>query len=87
MNLYLMSREGETGYDEFEGFVVAAISPEKARCVHPREHLADQDWMDNPDSRFRDIWFTFNERENIKCKFLGKTKLKAGVVLASFNAG
>jgi hypothetical protein len=32
-------------------------------------------------------WVSFEDRQLVDVKFLGKTDLKTGVVLASFNAG
>ena len=72
MNLYLIARIGTTGYDEYDSAVVAANTAKEAQHTHPSEYGSG--WV-HPDQ--------------VKVTYLGaaKTRLKAGVICASFNAG
>ena len=35
MNLYLLTQDEETGYDTFDSVVVAALTGEQAKKIHP----------------------------------------------------
>jgi hypothetical protein len=73
MKLYFLSQSTNNGYDTFNACVVAATSADKARLITPSE--ADSgSWADPR-------W--------VYVSYLGTAKrgTKAGIVLASFNAG
>ena len=72
MNLYLIARIGETDYDEYDSAVVAAKTVREAQHTHPCEYR-----------------FGWVHPDQVKVTYLGvaKTRLKVGVVCASFNAG
>ncbi len=72
MNLYLLSQNVNDGYDTYDSCVVAAESADEARTITP--------------SSFGYGWCSPNE---VVVKFIGNATegVKAGIVLASFNAG
>jgi len=73
MNLYLIDRIGHVGYDEFDGFVIAAESETEARSLC---NQADEG----------DIW---GNQLDATCELIGTAKdgTNKGVILESFNAG
>jgi hypothetical protein len=75
MNLYLIERKGETGWDEYDGFVVAARTQKEAREVACERARRDTDFLRESGS---------------SCILLARKMLKGGreprVVLGSFNA-
>ena len=66
------------GYDTFDSAVVVAQTETEARRTHPYGSAAD--WQDN-------VWAT--KPEDVYVKLIGTAlpSQRAGVVLASFNAG
>jgi hypothetical protein len=74
MNLYLISQNVNTGSDTYDSAVVAALSEDDARAIHPSKYEAQETWCD---------------KENVTVKLIGTatTGIKAGVICASFNAG
>jgi len=78
MNLYLISRKDDCGYDETEAAIVAAYNPRAARRLvigGDEKRYGDEDfWMDT---------------KNVTCKLLAENvKVKeAGSILESYNAG
>lgn len=73
MNLYLLERHDDVGYDEFDSIVVAALSEDAARAIRPRGGWA-------PDVAWDDV-------ETLTCVNIGVTHLPTGIVHTSFNAG
>ena len=79
MNLYLLTQDEETGYDTYDSVVVAALSEEQAKKMHPSGDDAwgywSGCWPANP--------------ENVEVKLIGKAVkgTVSGVILSSFNAG
>jgi hypothetical protein len=74
MKLYLISQEVNNEYDTFDSAIVAANSAEHARFIHPACYANKSTWCDP---------------EDVKVVLVGTATLgtKAGVILASFNAG
>lgn len=74
MKLWLISRIGQTSYDEYESAVVAAKDEAAARATHPSNY---------PDS---DTWVPPGQ---VRVEYIGQARrgMPAGVVCASFNAG
>ncbi|ANZ49094.1 hypothetical protein FDI85_gp272 [Erwinia phage Machina] len=75
MNLYLLERQDDVGYDEFDSIVVAAPSEAVARATKPG-------WR----GRWTDVYCD-EDGVILRCELIGTTHLEAGVVHASFNAG
>lgn len=89
MNLYLVSRTDDIGYDEYDAFVCAAESEEQARKMLPfDEELVREETEEN--IRNLTIWEWTNDLNNIEVTHIGKADekyTKPTVILASFNAG
>jgi len=81
MNLYLVSKKGSIGYDEYDSVIVSAKSTKDARTIHP-DPLAYGEWS----WRGEVAWIRFSKVDCLVVEYLGKTKRKRGVVLSSFNA-
>ncbi len=81
MKLYLLSQDENNGYDTYDSCVVAADSIKAARQIYPSGN-----WPARA-NKYGDIWAT--SPKNVKVERIGTAKpgTKAGVVLASFNAG
>ncbi len=79
MKLWLISQKQNNGYDTYDSAVVAAESEAAARLITPDGRPFTMEfyysWCDGP--------------EHVTAQYLGEAEpeLKAGVVLASFNAG
>lgn len=77
MKLYIVKRIGDTDWDQYEGFVVAANSPAEARKL-----CADviKGNYNNSDAK------TWSDPEQTTCKVL-KPGLEPRIVLDSYKAG
>jgi hypothetical protein len=96
MNLYLLSQTENRGYDTFDSCVVCAPNEEQAKTIHPRgdlNYVSGRGWIwcDYPYLRSElsmgvDRW---SSPENVTATLIGVAdpSVKAGVVIASFNAG
>jgi hypothetical protein len=77
MNIYLLSQSDNRGYDTYDSCVVYAESDDAARLITPSEYakFGRGEWASCP--------------ENVEVLYLGAATLsmRAGVILASFNAG
>lgn len=85
MNLYLVKRTDEIGYDEYDAFVCAAESAEQARSMPPVD-----EWLTGELLSSNIIWEWTNDLNKIKVEYVGKADekyTKPTVILASFNAG
>jgi hypothetical protein len=73
MNIYLLERVGRVGYDEYDGFVIAATSETEARNL-----------CDSADEG--DIW---DNQLDVTCTLVGTASedTEKGIILGSFNAG
>jgi len=76
LNLYLLTRNGGVGWDQFDSFVVAASWSHAARA-YAAERAGEWDGCD------------WRKASDATVKYIGKAgqRVKAGVVLGSFNAG
>jgi hypothetical protein len=77
MNLYLISQSVNNDYDTFDSAIVAAESDEDARRMHPGGDY------DEPGR----TWTADQSKVQVELIGIAKEDTKAGVVLASFNAG
>ena len=86
MNIYLVRRTDDWGYDQYDSFVCVAESEEQAKLLNPHYDPYFEDEM----------FYNFNERcwcwvnspdllEAIKIGVSDEDKVK--VILASYNAG
>jgi hypothetical protein len=94
MNIYLISQFENNGCDTHDSAVVIAADVEAARHTHPCDRfkprwdsVADA-WVDK-NGRPESFGFsTWTAPKNVEVKLMGSTERKrAGVILASFNAG
>lgn len=72
MKIYILNREGQIGYDEYDSMIVCAKTPKEARDI-ARENCGDEGA----------VW---NDPELSTCKILKPGKTSA-VILGSYNAG
>ena len=74
MKLWLISQTVHEDYDTFDAAVVAAKTEDEAQRTLPSERSDTYDWAESKD---------------VKVKLIGTAVkgTKAGVILASFNAG
>lgn len=84
LNIYLVTRKGETDYDQFSGFVVCCESAEVARNLHPGD--SDDPLKPNQGLVAYGTWVTPAE---VDVKLVGKAVkgAKPGYILSSFHAG
>ena len=75
MKLYLISQDINNDYDTYDSAVVAAKSIKDAQNISPSGDFKYSNWVKS------------HEKEKVKVKYLGETKLKRGLILGSFNAG
>jgi len=77
MNIYFLSQSDNTGYDTYDSCVVYAESEDEARQIHPSSYggFSSRTWASCP--------------ENVEVDYLGTDAkvTRAGLILASFNAG
>lgn len=78
MNIYLVSRTDDWGYDDWDSFVVAASDEETARNTRP-----DGVWKDGRAYG----WVPLSKVDTLKVELIGTTETHDGVILASYNAG
>ena len=79
MNLYLISQEVNNGYDTYDSAVVAAVSEEAARSIHPGK----KDWDGKAEQ-----YGTWCAKENVSVRLIGTAADDVtGVIFAWFNAG
>lgn len=91
MNIYKVTREDRIGYDEYNGFVVAAANEESARETHPHG-IHCRKWEDQDGhALFECGWIEFKDRHKLKVELIGTAYndiyQNKTVILASFNAG
>jgi len=79
MNLYLLTQDVETGWDTYDSVVVAALTEEQAKKIHPS---GDDAW-----GYYGGCWP--KSPESVDAKLIGKAVkgTPSGVILSSFNAG
>ena len=97
MNIYLLQQEVNDDYDTYDSVVVVAKNEREARLIHPNpfvKHVSNGVWMgvnisgEEYETGKYD-WVKYSQIDLIKVTLIGKAvkDQKAGVVLASFNAG
>lgn len=79
MKLWLISQDENTGYDTYDGAVVAAETEDEARMIIP-----GGDTWDDP---IRYSWCSTPDKVTVKLIGVAEPGTPAGVVLSSFNAG
>lgn len=82
MYLYLVTDPEGGGYDEFDSFVVATTSPEKAKLYNPKGKLYPcQDWS------YNGAWSKSpNKIEATLIGVAAPSILEGEIVISSFNA-
>ncbi len=82
MKLWLISQTVATGYDTYDRAVVAAVSEQDAKEIHPGDYVPEG-W---PHVYHGDTWA---KPEDVTAKYIGEAAdgMPAGVICASFNAG
>ena len=95
MKLYLITAPKSSDYwDKYDSAVVAAKSPADARKIHPSDNVTyvrDGQWMGTYAEGGEWIlddcsgWVKYAERKQVKVKYLGETKRKRGLILASYT--
>lgn len=73
MNLYLLERTDDVGYDEFDSIVVAAPTEQAACAIRPRGGWTDTGWNE--------------DGATLSCTLIGTTDLPTGIIHESFCAG
>ena len=90
MKLYKVEREGNTGYDEFIDFIVAAENVEQARMTHPSgEYTWDSErylWSSEEEGLDYNTWVS-PDKVTVDCIGEALPHIEAGVIMSSFNAG
>lgn len=85
MNIYLISRKGCCGYDEYDAFVVRAETTKQARVIAAKSAsyvYGDEDPMEDDEYR---LWMT-PEGSSVET-LATDVKGKAEEILGSYNAG
>lgn len=77
MNLYRISQEENINYETYDSAIVCAASEEDARNITPS---LSGDWK-------MSYWASSPEKVKVELIGVALNDMKAGVVLASFNAG
>jgi hypothetical protein len=79
MKLWKISQDVNNGYDTYDSAIVAAISRQKARLIHPAGY---ETWPPSAGT-----WVV--DPAQVKVEYVGVAArgTKPGVVIASFNAG
>lgn len=79
MNLYLISQTVNNDWDTYDAAVVVAETAEQAQAMHPSGNIRKDSWTNK----------AWTDPSNVNVRLLGTAMpdARAGVVLASFNAG
>lgn len=80
MNLYLVNRSDNVGYDNYDQCVVAAVSEDAARLIHPSGMVFDG-------NNASGSWVKLKGTHKLRVELIGTTHLQQGLVLSSFLAG
>lgn len=81
LNIYRISQEENDYWDTYDSAIVAALSEEEAKTIHPCYY--DANWKDPNGGQ------TWTHPKNIKVELIGKAAphIEKGIILTSFNAG
>jgi len=85
MKLYRISQTINDGYDTYDSAIVAALTDDQAKEIHPSSLYGTVELIDD-DSNMGCWAYSVDQ---VKCEYIGEAvegTLK-GVILASFNAG
>lgn len=90
MNLYLLRQDENNNYDSFDSAIIAAESEEEAKLFHPSGSRWDQEspeWDSGKPDNWKYEWAS--SPDNVEVLLIGTAVegTKAGVILASYNAG
>jgi hypothetical protein len=77
MNIYFLSQSDNRGYDTYDSCVVYAESDDAARLITPSEFAEFGGGM----------WASCPENVNVLYLGVATLSMRAGIILASFNAG
>ena len=96
MKLFLIEQSENAGYDTYNSAVVYAYTEEQAQQMHPRNGVTWDEIKDayletygNIETAILIFYNSWAKPENVKVTYLGlttNTKIKPGVICASFNA-
>ena len=80
MNIYLVERTDNIGYEQYDSFICITKNEQEARETHPSEWDKNEfEWQD---------WIEFSKINSLKVTMIGvSSEQKKRVVLTSFNAG
>lgn len=78
--IYLVSRAGRIGWDEYIEFVCVAASEERARMLHPNGYA-----IDGTPCTFGDSWPV--KPQELKVVYVGDSEREESIICDSFNAG
>lgn len=95
MNIYLVSRTDNIGYDEYDSIVVAAESEEDARIIDPSDfsgHVDNLRGTYDADGKYiscHDNWPMRSNVHELEVKKVGVADANVirGLILSSYNAG
>ena len=91
MKLYKLSQTENNGYDTYDSCVVAALSFEDAKLIHPdsiyKTEWDGKGWHIPSTDKYESNDFWASTPDNVTAELIGITRLERGVVIASFNAG
>lgn len=80
MNLYLIEQDTNETYDTYDSAIVVANNEAEAVAIHPS---GNDSWKGDDEK-----YGSWTDKENVKAVLVGTTDIKkAGVLLASYNAG
>lgn len=93
MNLYLISQNKNNNYDTYSDAVVAAVSEEDAKTIHPGSSEkklpagpedAENNWTD-----YYDYVDWVRDTKDVRAVLIGKAAdgIERGTICASFHAG
>lgn len=85
LRLYLLTNDAFTGYDTYDSAVVAAKPSQAARSIHPSGNRDTWDLEARWDGGLS--WPTDRTKIGVEYVGVAGTKVKPGVICASFNAG
>ena len=89
MKIYLISQKENDGYDTYDSAVVAARSEDEARKIHPHEDMGMKpyNWDTEPTGGYLYGWCASRDKVTVKLLGTAVVGTKAGLIMASFNAG
>ena len=90
MNIYLISRPEDAGWNEYKSAVVYANSESEAKTIHPAGDIftSEMNPLDNPFSDwYKNVWES--TPETVIVEYVGSNKKIKDpyVILSSFRAG